>query len=161
MCDATKNDRATKVGNKKFTRNAVMTMNKVAVFRKEHFNAAHRLHNALLSDAENARVFGKCNNPNYHGHNYELIVQVTGLPNTVTGYVIDMKILSDLIKEQVLDKFDHKNLNLDTTEFATVNPTAENIAIVIFNLLRIKIDAALDLKIRLYETERNFVEYPA
>jgi 6-pyruvoyltetrahydropterin/6-carboxytetrahydropterin synthase len=136
-------------------------MNKVAVFRKEHFNAAHRLHNPMLSDAENARVFGKCNNPNYHGHNYELIVQVTGLPDKKTGYVIDMKILSDLIKEQVLDKFDHKNLNLDTTAFADVNPTAENIAIVIFDLLRVKIDATLDLKIRLYETERNFVEYPA
>ncbi len=136
-------------------------MNKVAVFRKEHFNAAHRLHNPMLSDAENARVFGKCNNPNYHGHNYELIVQVTGLPDKKTGYVIDMKILSDLIKEQVLDQFDHKNLNLDTTAFADVNPTAENIAIVIFDLLRVKIDATLDLKIRLYETERNFVEYPA
>ncbi len=136
-------------------------MNKVAVFRKEHFNAAHRLHNPLLSDAENTRVFGKCNNPNYHGHNYELIVQVTGMPNKQTGYVIDMKILSDLIKSEVLDKFDHKNLNLDTSEFANVNPTAENIAITIFDLLRIKIDTTLDLKIRLYETERNFVEYPA
>lgn len=136
-------------------------MNKVAVFRKEHFNAAHRLHNPLLSDAENTRVFGKCNNPNYHGHNYELIVQVTGMPNKQTGYVIDMKILSDLIKKEVLDKFDHKNLNLDTNEFTNVNPTAENIAITIFNLLRVKIDTTLDLKIRLYETERNFVEYPA
>ena len=136
-------------------------MNKVAVFRKEHFNAAHRLHNPALNDAENSLLFGKCNNANYHGHNYELIVQVTGLPNQKTGYVIDMKVLSDLIKAEVLDKFDHKNLNLDTTEFADINPTAEHIAIVIFNLLRVKIDAALDLKIRLYETERNFVEYPA
>ena len=136
-------------------------MNKVAVFRKEHFNAAHRLHDPALNDAENSLLFGKCNNANYHGHNYELIVQVTGLPNQKTGYVIDMKVLSDLIKAEVLDKFDHKNLNLDTTEFADINPTAEHIAIVIFNLLRVKIDAALDLKIRLYETERNFVEYPA
>ncbi len=136
-------------------------MNKVAVFRKEHFNAAHRLHNPALSDAENEAVFGKCNNKNYHGHNYELIVQVTGIPNTITGYVIDMKVLSDIIKETVLDKFDHKNLNLDTQEFASINPTAENIAIVIYNLLRQKIDAQHHLKIRLYETERNFVEYPA
>ena len=136
-------------------------MNKVAVFRKEHFNAAHRLHNPALSDAENALVFGKCNNPNYHGHNYELIVQVTGVPNEKNGYVMDMKVLSDLIKVEVLDKFDHKNLNLDTTEFATLNPTAENIVIIIYNLLRVKIDVTLDLKIRLYETERNFVEYPA
>jgi 6-pyruvoyltetrahydropterin/6-carboxytetrahydropterin synthase len=136
-------------------------MNKVAVFRKEHFNAAHRLHNPALSDAENVALFGKCNNKNYHGHNYELIVQVTGVPNATTGYVIDMKVLSDLIKTEVLDKFDHTNLNLDTIEFATINPTAENIAIVIYNLLRPKIEQGLELKIRLYETERNFVEYPA
>ena len=136
-------------------------MNKVAVFRKEHFNAAHRLNNPLLSADENKAVFGKCNNANFHGHNYELIVQVTGLPDNKTGYVMDMKILSDLIKVEVLDKFDHKNLNLDTTEFATLNPTAENIVIVIYNLLRAKIKTELDLKIRLYETERNFVEYPA
>ena len=135
-------------------------MNKVAVFRKEHFNAAHRLHNPALSDAENEAVFGKCNNKNYHGHNYELIVQVTGIPDAITGYVIDMKVLSDIIKETVLDKFDHKNLNLDTQEFASINPTAENIAIVVYNLLRQKIDAQHHLKIRLYETERNFVEYP-
>ena len=136
-------------------------MNKVAVFRKEHFNAAHRLNNSLLSVDENIAVFGKCNNPNYHGHNYELIVQVTGLPDEKSGYVMDMKVLSDLIKVEVLDKFDHKNLNLDTTEFAILNPTAENIVIVIYNLLRAKIKTELDLKIRLYETERNFVEYPA
>ncbi|MBC7651411.1 MAG: 6-carboxytetrahydropterin synthase [Deinococcales bacterium] len=136
-------------------------MNKVAVFRKEHFNAAHRLNNPLLSIDENKDVFGKCNNPNYHGHNYELIVQVRGLPDEKSGYVMDMKILSDLIKIEILDKFDHKNLNLDTVEFAALNPTAENIAIVIYNLLRAKIKIELDLKIRLYETERNFVEYPA
>ena len=136
-------------------------MNRVAVFRKEHFNAAHRLHNCELSDEENEIVFGKCNNKNYHGHNYDLIVKVTGIPNPKTGYVIDMKILSDLINIEVLNRFDHKNLNLDTEEFKTLNPTAENIVIVIYNLLRAKIDITLDLKIRLYETERNFVEYPS
>ncbi len=133
---------------------------KVSVFRKEHFNAAHRLNNPNWSDEKNERVYGKCNNFNYHGHNYELIVQVTGEIDAETGYVIDMKVLSDIIKQEVLDKFDHANLNLDTEEFASINPTAENIAIVIYNLLRKKIDQSLDLKIRLYETERNFVEYP-
>ena len=135
-------------------------MNKVAVFRKEHFNAAHRLHNPLLSDGENERIFGKCNNKNYHGHNYDLYVKVVGVPDPTTGYVIDMKILSDVINSEVIERFDHKNLNLDTKEFVTLNPTAENIVIVIYNLLRDKIDSKLDLKIRLYETERNFVEYP-
>ena len=134
--------------------------NKVAVFRKEHFNAAHRLNNPAWDEATNARVFGKCNNPNYHGHNYELIVKITGVPNEATGYVYDLKELSDLIQENVLNRFDHKNLNLDTQEFAHLNPTAENIVIVIYEILRKKIDAALDLSVRLYETERNFVEYP-
>lgn len=135
--------------------------NKVAVYRKEHFNAAHRLSNPSWSNATNDEVFGKCNNPNYHGHNYELIVKLTGIPDTETGYVIDLKKLSDLIKLHVLDKFDHKNLNLDTKEFRDLNPTAENIAVVIYNLLRPVIKADLDLQVRLYETERNFVEYPA
>lgn len=135
--------------------------NKVAVYRKEHFNAAHRLHNSNWSTEKNKEVFGLCNNANFHGHNYELIVKVSGIPNPETGYVLDMKVLSNLIKEEVLNKFDHKNLNLDTVEFATLNPTAENIAVVIYNLLRAKLDKELDLKIRLYETERNFVEYPA
>jgi 6-pyruvoyltetrahydropterin/6-carboxytetrahydropterin synthase len=134
---------------------------KVAVFRKEHFNAAHRLNNPNWSNEKNQRVFGKCNNPNYHGHNYELIVRVTGEPDPVTGYVIDMKILSDLIKEHILLRFDHKNLNLDTDEFKDLNPTAENISIVIWNILRSKLDTKYALKIILYETERNFVEYPA
>ncbi|CAG5068936.1 6-carboxy-5,6,7,8-tetrahydropterin synthase [Dyadobacter sp. CECT 9623] len=134
---------------------------KVAVFRKEHFNAAHRLHNPGWSEEKNEAVFGKCNNPNFHGHNYELIIQVTGEVNPDTGYVIDMKILSDIVKESVLDRFDHKNLNLDVPEFHSLNPSAENIAIVIHSILRPKIDSGLDLKIRLYETERNFVEYPA
>ena len=134
--------------------------NKVAVFRKEHFNAAHRLNNPAWDEATNARVFGKCNNPNYHGHNYELIVKITGVPNEATGYVYDLKELSDLIQENVLNRFDHKNLNLDTAEFKNLNPSAENIAVVIYNILRAKIDLQFDVHIRLYETERNFVEYP-
>ena len=134
---------------------------KVAVYRKEHFNAAHRLHNPGWDDEMNRRVFGKCNNPNYHGHNYELIVKLTGTPDPKTGYVYDMKLLSDLIKEQILRRFDHKNLNLDVEEFKDKNPTAENIAIVIYNLLRERIERKFDLKITVYETERNFVEYPA
>jgi 6-pyruvoyltetrahydropterin/6-carboxytetrahydropterin synthase len=136
-------------------------MSKVAVYRKEHFNAAHRLHSPHLSDADNARIFGKCNFPNYHGHNYELIVKVTGEVDPVTGYVIDLKILKDLVKEEVIEKFDHRNLNLDTREFAELNPTAENIAMVIYSLLRARLDNRYDLKITLYETERNFVEFPA
>jgi 6-pyruvoyltetrahydropterin/6-carboxytetrahydropterin synthase len=134
---------------------------KTAIFRKAHFNAAHRLHNPSLSDTENKALFGKCNLPNYHGHNYELIVKVTGDLDPKTGYVIDTKVLSDIIKEQVEDKFDHKNLNLDTTEFKDLNPTTENIAIVIYNLMKLKIDTKFDLQITLYETERNFVQYPA
>lgn len=134
---------------------------KVAVYRKEHFNAAHRLHVANWTDEQNNKVFGKCNNPNYHGHNYELIVRVAGAPDATTGFVMDLKLLSDIIKEEVIEKFDHKNLNLDTAEFKQLNPTAENIATVIFDLLRPRIDERLELKISLYETERNFVEYPA
>jgi len=111
---------------------------KVAVFRKEHFNAAHRLFNPAWTDEKNDAVFGKCNNPNYHGHNYELIVQLKGEVNPETGYVYDMKVLSDLIKEQVLSKFDHKNLNLDTEEFKSLIPSAENIAVVIWKILREK-----------------------
>jgi 6-pyruvoyltetrahydropterin/6-carboxytetrahydropterin synthase len=133
---------------------------KVAVFRKEHFNAAHRLHNPYWDEATNDKVFGKCNNPNYHGHNYELIVKLTGVPDAATGYVYDLKLLSDLIDENVLQRFDHKNLNEDTVEFKNLNPTAENIVVVIYNILRDKIDKKFDLHLRLYETERNFVEYP-
>jgi len=135
--------------------------NKIAVYRKEHFNAAHRLHNPLLSIEENAIVFGKCNYPNYHGHNYDLIVKVIGEIDTKTGYVIDMKVLSDIIKNNVLEKFDHKNLNLDTEEFKSLNPTAENIAMVIHSILIKQLDNRYELKITLYETERNYVEYPA
>jgi 6-pyruvoyltetrahydropterin/6-carboxytetrahydropterin synthase len=134
---------------------------KIAVIRKEHFNAAHRLHNPTWTEEQNQEIFGKCNNKNYHGHNYDLFVKVTGTPDPSTGYVYDMKVLSDIIKESVLNKFDHKNLNLDTDEFQHLNPTAENIAVVIWNILREKIDNKFDLKITLYETERNFVEYPA
>ncbi len=126
--------------------------------RKAHFNAAHRLHNPDWSDEKNREIFGKCNNPNYHGHNYDLIVSVTGKVNPETGYVIDMKVLKDLIKKEVEEPFDHKNLNLDTEEFKTLNPTAENIAAVIWEKLRKVLDASLRLKITLYETKRNFVE---
>lgn len=133
---------------------------RVSVFREEHFNAAHRLHNPAWDAKKNQEVFGKCNLPHYHGHNYELIVKVTGEVDPSTGYVIDMKVLSDLIQDEVLNRFDHKNLNEDVAEFAALNPTAENIAVVIFNLLRPKINERLDLQVRLYETPRNFVEYP-
>lgn len=135
--------------------------NKVAVFRRERFNAAHRLYNPRWDDAANFRVFGKCSYPHYHGHNYELEVRVVGEPDADTGFVIDMKVLSDLILEHVVARFDHKNLNLDTKEFKNLNPTSENIAVVIYNLLRPHIDTAYSLQVRLYETPRNFVEYPA
>ena len=133
----------------------------VSVFRREHFNAAHRLFNPKWDDAKNTEVFGKCALPNYHGHNYELEVKVTGKPDKRTGYVMDLKELSELIRREVHQRFDHKNLNLDTKEFKNLNPTAENIAIVIYKLLRPHIDKKKDLQIRLYETPRNFVEYPA
>lgn len=134
--------------------------NKVAVYRKEHFNAAHRLNNPEWDAATNQRVFGKCNNPHFHGHNYELVIKLTGVPDPETGYVMDLKLLSDIVQENVLERFDHKNLNEDTLEFKNLNPTAENIAVVIYNILRGKIDAKYDLQVRLYETERNFVDYP-
>ena len=134
---------------------------KVAGFRKEHFNAAHRLFNSKWNEEKNDAVFGKCNNHNYHGHNYEIIVRLIGEPDPDTGYVFDMKILSRLINDKVIRKFDHKNLNLDTEYFGNLNPTAENIAIVIYNILRAEIEMKYELKVTLYETERNFVEYPA
>lgn len=136
-------------------------MNKISVIRKEHFNAAHRLFNPDWSDEKNQEIFGKCNNPNYHGHNYDLLVKLTGYPDQKTGYVFDLKVLSDIIKENILDKFDHKNLNLDIEYFKNLNPTAENIVVVIYDILRHKIDEKFDLKITLFETERNYVEYPA
>ncbi|PCE64808.1 6-pyruvoyl trahydropterin synthase family protein [Sediminicola luteus] len=135
-------------------------MEKVAIVRCEHFNAAHRLHNKHWSEEKNKSIFGKCNNPNYHGHNYDLEVKVIGTVDPHTGYVIDTKILSDLIKERVLDRFDHKNLNLDTEEFRELNPTAENMAMVIYKLLRSELQERLELKVKLFETPRNYVEYP-
>ncbi len=134
---------------------------KITVCRKEQFNAAHRLYNSDWSDEKNERVFGKCNNPNFHGHNYELIVKLSGEPDPDTGYVYDLKMLSDLIRDNILEKLDHKNLNLDVEEFKSINPTAENIAVMVYDKLRKKIDNKFDIKIILYETERNFVEYPA
>ncbi len=131
----------------------------VTVSRKAHFNAAHRLYRKDWSKAKNIQVFGKCSNPNYHGHNYELIVSVTGKIDKQTGFVIDMKILKDIIREEIEDAFDHKNLNLEVEEFKDLNPTAENIVIVIYNKLRAKLDTLLDLEVVLYETPRNFVTY--
>lgn len=133
---------------------------KLSVFRKEHFNAAHRLHNPSWSDEKNKSVFGKCNNPRFHGHNYELVVEVKGEVHPDTGYVIDMGDLSRLIKAEVLDDFDHRNLNEEVEEFKSLIPTAENIAVVIWKRLRPVIEQKLELSVTLYETERNFVRYP-
>lgn len=133
---------------------------RISVYRKEHFNAAHRLHNPAWDEATNDKIFGKCNNPNYHGHNYDLIVKLTGEIDEQTGYLMDLKLLSDTIQQYVLEKFDHKNLNEDCAEFKNLNPTAENIAVVIYNLLRPYINNTIEMQVRLYETERNFVEYP-
>ena len=132
---------------------------KVTVSRKAHFNAAHRLFRSDWSDEKNQSVFGKCNNPNYHGHNYELIVSVTGEINPETGYVMDLKVLSDIIELEVEEYLDHKNLNLDVAEFKNLNPTAENISVVIWNKLRSKINPEHQLEVILYETPRNFVSY--
>ena len=134
--------------------------NRLAVTRKEHFNSAHRLHKHSWSAEKNVEVFGKCNNPNFHGHNYELEVTVIGYIDNETGYLIDTKKLSDIIKNQILDRFDHKNLNLDVEEFLELNPTTENVAVVIYNILRTQIEEQYELKIKLYETPRNFVEFP-
>jgi len=132
---------------------------KVTVSRKAHFNAAHRLYRKDWSDAKNDAIFGKCNNPNFHGHNYELVVSVTGEIDKETGYVIDIKILKDLITSEVENAFDHKNLNVEVPEFKDLNPTAENIVVVIYNKLKPKLDSHLDLEVTLYETPRNFVTY--
>ena len=132
---------------------------RVSVCRKAHFNAAHRLYNKEWTDEKNEEVFGRCNNPNFHGHNYNLEVWVTGEIDPETGFVMDVKELKELVKEEIEDRFDHKNLNLDTEEFKDTNPTAENICVVVWKILRGKIKPGLDLKIRLYETERNIVEY--
>ncbi len=138
-----------------------MASNRISVFRKEHFNAAHRLYIKAWSDEKNNKVFGLCNNPNFHGHNYDLIVKLSGVIDPETGYLFDMKVLSDLIREKVTNRFDHKNLNLDLPEFQNLNPTAENISVVIYEIMRPNIPDNLDLEITLYETERNFVQYPA
>lgn len=132
---------------------------RATVSRKAHFNAAHRLYRKDWSDEKNNAVFGKCNNPNFHGHNYELIVNITGEINPETGFVMDMKILADLIKSHIEDELDHKNLNLDVVEFADLNPTAENIAVVIWQKLRNQIEIKYDLEVVLYETPRNYVTY--
>lgn len=132
---------------------------KVTISRKAHFNAAHRLYRKDWTFEQNDAVFGKCNNPNFHGHNYELVVSVTGAVDPETGFVMDAKILADIIKVEVEDAFDHKNLNLDVAEFENLNPTAENIVIVIWNKIRKRIELRFDLEVVLYETPRNFVTY--
>jgi len=132
---------------------------KVTVHRKAHFNAAHRLFNPAWDDEKNSAVFGKCSNPNYHGHNYEMIVSVTGEIDPETGFVMDLKILRKLIASEIEEKLDHKNLNIEVPEFKELNPTAENIAVVIWNILRAHIDLKLDIEVTLYETQRNFVTY--
>ncbi|MCF8247676.1 MAG: 6-carboxytetrahydropterin synthase [Saprospiraceae bacterium] len=134
---------------------------RISAFRKAHFNAAHRLHNPNWSAEKNQQVFGLCNNANYHGHNYELEVKVTGEVDPETGYLIDLKVLKDLIFEEVEARFDHKNLNLDVEEFKQLNPTAEHICFVIWQRLRNRLNQKFELSIRLYETPRNYVEYPA
>jgi len=133
---------------------------KTAVYRKVTFNSAHRLHNPNFDDKKNQEVFGLCNNPNYHGHNYDLIVKLVGEVDEQTGYLFDLKILNNIIENEITERFDHKNLNLDTNEFKYLNPTAENIARVIYDILRTKIDLKFELEITLYETSRNFVVYP-
>ena len=134
---------------------------RISVFRKAHFNAAHRLHQPKWSKKKNKKIFGLCNNPSYHGHNYEMEIRVTGEVDPETGYLIDLKILSDLVRDQIELRFDHKNLNTDTKEFKNLNPTAENICYVIWKILRKHLDKKYDLGVRLYETPRNFVEYPS
>lgn len=132
---------------------------RVTVCRRAHFNAAHRLFRKDWSNSKNEEVFGKCNNPHFHGHNYELIVKVTGDIDPETGYVIDVKILKNIIKSEVEDSFDHKNLNLEVKEFKNLNPTAENISVVIYNKIKPKLKPDLELEVELYETPRNFVSY--
>jgi len=131
----------------------------VTVCRKAHFNATHQLHNPNWTDEKNENVFGKCNNENYHGHNYDLIVKVTGPIDSESGYVMDLKILNEIIRQFVIERFDHKNLYLDVADFKDLNPSAENIVVKIWHLLRDQIDVKFELYIQLFETERNFVEY--
>ncbi len=133
---------------------------KVAVFRKAHFNAAHRLYRPDWTDERNNEVFGLCSNPNYHGHNYYIEVRVTGDIDPETGYVIDLKILNEIIREEITERFDHSNLNEDQPEFKYLNPTGENIVVVIHDLIRARLDAKYTLKVRIWETDRNYFEYP-
>lgn len=132
---------------------------RVSVYRTAHFNAAHRLHVPSWTEAQNKDFFGLCNNANYHGHNYDLEVKVEGEVDSVSGYLIDMKLIKQYIDEEVIEKFDHKNLNLDTEEFRELNPTAENIVWVIWQKLRVRVPMEMNLSVRLYETPRNFVEF--
>lgn len=132
---------------------------KVKVSRRASFNAAHRLHREDWPEDKNRAIFGKCNNPSYHGHNYDLIVSVRGEIDPETGFVMDLKVLKDLIQREVEEALDHKNLNLDVPEFKALNPTAENISMVIWNKLRPHIDQAKELEVVLFETPRNFVTY--
>ena len=133
---------------------------KTAIFRKVNFNSAHRLNNPNWDEKTNNDIFGVCNNPNYHGHNYDLIVKLTGVVDEETGYLYDLKLLNDLIKEEIIERFDHRNLNLDTKEFKSLNPTVENIARIIYEILREKIESKYEIEITLYETPRNYVVYP-
>lgn len=134
---------------------------RISVFRKAHFNAAHRLYNPKWSDEKNTAIFGKCSNPHYHGHNYEMEVKLTGEVDPETGFLYDLGILKKLIKTEIEERFDHKNLNIELPEFKELNPTAEHICFVIYGILRAHLPKELDLKIRLWETARNYVEYPA
>ena len=136
-----------------------MTQETVTVCRKAHFNATHRLHNPNWSDEKNEKVFGKCNNENYHGHNYNLVVKVTGLINPGTGYVIDLNLLKNIIQDHIVERFDHKNLYLDVDDFKDLNPTTENFAVIIWRILSKKLGSKVKVAVELYETERNFVLY--
>ena len=131
-----------------------------SVIRKVNFNSAHRLNNPKWDNKKNDEVFGLCNNPNYHGHNYELHLKVSGSINPETGFVIDLKALNDLLQHEIVERFDHRNLNLDTVEFKNLNPTAENIAKVIYDILKQKLNPELKIQVTLYETPRNYVIYP-
>jgi 6-pyruvoyltetrahydropterin/6-carboxytetrahydropterin synthase len=131
----------------------------VTACRKAHFNATHRLHNPNWTDDKNEKVFGKCNNENYHGHNYDMVIKVTGPVDPDTGYVIDLKILNEIVRQYIIERYDHKNLYLDVPDFQYLNPSAENIVIKIWNILRDKLDNRFNLQVQLFETERNFVEY--
>ncbi len=134
---------------------------RISIYRKAHFNAAHRLHNPNWSDEKNIEIFGLCNNPHFHGHNYELEVKLTGEVDAESGYLYDLGKLKDIIKTKIEDKLDHKNLNLEVPEFQSLNPTAEHICYVIYHILRQEIEEVYDLEVKLWETPRNYVSYPS